>query len=59
MEKIWILLLPLLGMLRFVPPFTEFADEPGPSDGPGFLNEDGSGDYIMLLESGLGYVIQE
>jgi hypothetical protein len=50
MEKIWILLLPLLGMLRFVPPFTEFADE-GPAGPPGgYLLEDGTG-YI-LMESG-------
>ena len=57
MEKVWLILLPLLGMLRFVPPFTEFADE---SDGPSadaYLQEDGSS--YFLLEDGVSYLLKE
>jgi hypothetical protein len=51
MERLLILLLPLLGMLRFAPPIRPGSSaEAGPASGDGFLLENGTDFYLM--ESG-------
>jgi hypothetical protein len=51
MDKLFILFLPLLGMLRFAPPIRPGSSaEPGPASGDGFLLENGTDFYLM--ESG-------